>query len=397
MKIIFISGLYSPYIGGGAEISNKLLVEGLNKANTNIEVITLGEKNVEEKINGVLVKRMFINNITKKYLENIKLRKTKVELIEKIQRILYKIFCILNRNIYKQIDGKLKESNGDILHTSSINLFFPILWWKIAKKNKMKVIHTLRDPYLIYFRGFNSKNKIINILDKFNKKIYHYYLNKYVDYIHSPSEYMINFHKNSGFNFNKSVVIPNTITIESINVVFKSKEIDVLYVGNISKQKGVETLVTACKNNIKCIFVGDGELKEKLLINGITVTGWLEEKKVLEYMQKSKILVLPSEWEEAFGRVLIEGIASGSLVIGSDQGAIPEVLNYDERYIFKAKSVSSLSEKIDRILALSEEEYKEELNYLQKYIEKFNYDNHIKQFKEFYCNILSEENGEDVL
>lgn len=37
-------------------------------------------------------------------------------------------------------------------------------------------------------------------------------------------------------------------------------------------------------------------------------------------MKKSKVVVLPSEWEEAFGRVLIESIFNGTIAIGSDRG-----------------------------------------------------------------------------
>ena len=67
MKILFITTLYEPYIGGGAEISNKILAEGLIKKKINIEVITSGKEEKIEEISGVKIRRIFFNKILKKY------------------------------------------------------------------------------------------------------------------------------------------------------------------------------------------------------------------------------------------------------------------------------------------------------------------------------------------
>ena len=157
--------------------------------------------------------------------------------------------------------------------------------------------------------------------------------------------------------------------------------------------KGIKTLIELKKNNpsLKIVCVGDGRLKEECIRNSIVVTGWIKKKEVYSYIKNSKILVLPSEWEEAFGRVLIEGVINGTLVIGSDQGAIPEVLGYKNEYIFKAKNIPEFNKKIKRILNLTSEEYEAELKDMQNYMEKYNYENHIKSFIKLYKNLIKEE------
>ena len=108
----------------------------------------------------------------------------------------------------------------------------------------------------------------------------------------------------------------------------------------------------------------------------------------LTYMKKAKIIILPSKWEEAFGRVLIEGIANGTLVIGSNKGAIPEVLGNRDLYLFNVENGNELERKIKRILLLSKDEYEKEVKELQKFIKKYEYDNHIREFEKFYEDVI---------
>ena len=388
MKILFITGLYAPYIGGGAEISNQLLVEGLIEKEIKIKVLTLGTDNFEEEINGVRIERIRINKLTDNYLTRIK--RSNNNFMDKLQNKFYQIKTnIFNIKLKKQIKEILDKENGNILHTSGVILFFPAIWWKLAKKKEMKVVHTLRDPGLVYLKGIKSENFCIKIIEWVYKKINILLIKNYVDCVHSPSQYMIDFHIENGFIFKKTMIIPNTIDI-SINRKKEKKEYDIVYVGVLSPKKGIRTLTNAINQSselLKSVYIGDGELKEYCLNFGIEVTGWLEKEEVFEKIKKAKILVLPSEWDEAFGRVLIEAIACGTLVIGSDRGAISEVLNYDEKNIFQAGNEKELLKKIKRILSLSEDEYIKELENLQIFIEKYSYENHINKFCKFYETI----------
>ena len=94
-------------------------------------------------------------------------------------------------------------------------------------------------------------------------------------------------------------------------------------------------------------------------------------------MSRAKVLVLPSEWPEAFGRVLIEAVQCGTLVVGSTAGGIPEVLGGDERYLFKSGDIGALTNRVNRILGLAEDEYLEELAALKSRFERYAIENYV--------------------
>lgn len=385
MKKYFITSLYYPFIGGGAELSNKILNEGLNGE---FDVITFGYENKKEIINNVKINRINFGKMKSIYLKKIENKNYKSILFK-----IDKIFSYFFKKIYKKriIEALNFEKYPEvIIHTSGTHGLIPELWWECVKNKNGVVIHTLRDSQLIYTGVSKSDNIMKNIVDYYHRKYYIKKVEKYVDYIHSPSEYMINLHIKNGFKFKNVKVISNTIDMLPKKNHYFEKNNDVIYVGDLSKNKGILTLLDyyeGLTKKVKLLLVGDGELRKEAEKKKISVTGWISQEEVYKKIRDSKILILPSEWEEAFGRVLIEAVACGTLVIGSNRGAIPEVLGYNKKYIFEAKSSSQIKEKIDRILNLSSIEYKEELTKLQRFMEKYKHENHINEFIKFYENI----------
>lgn len=384
MEKYFITSFYYPFVGGGAELSNKLLNEGLKK--NKFKILTFGYENKSEKINDANIERIRFNFLKSEYLKKVEGKEFNGCCIKYDKLSSYFFTYFYKKKISKLLNNKKIK----LLHTSGTHGLNPEIWWKKAKQQNGIVIHTLRDPQLIYTGTIESKGSIKKIIDYFHKKYYIRYVNKYVDYIHSPTQYMIDLHKKKGFKFKNIKVIPNTVDIEFQRLDYKNKVIDLVYVGVLSENKGIKTLIKLKEENsfLNIVFVGEGILSENAKKVGIQVTGWLQQSEVFEWIRKSKILVLPSEWEEAFGRVLIEGIALGTISIGSNMGGIPEVLFNDSRYIFEARNIVELNQKIERVLSLNEIEYLKELLRLQEKMQIYKYENHIKQFEEFYDEIL---------
>ena len=115
------------------------------------------------------------------------------------------------------------------------------------------------------------------------------------------------------------------------------------YVGRIAEEKGLETLLHALARTdlpwrLVLVGVGDQEgaiqtLADSLgLTDRITWCGYVAHAEVPRYLSAFDVLVLPSEtrknWKEQFGRVLIEALACGTPVIGSDSGEIPRVVGH---------------------------------------------------------------------
>ena len=111
------------------------------------------------------------------------------------------------------------------------------------------------------------------------------------------------------------------------------------YAGRLVESKGVFDLLDAIKQmeNVRLVFIGDGEARaalEERAGRNVDFLGAQPLEQLPQLFSALDILVLPSRttksWKEQFGRVLIEAAACGVPVVGSDSGAIPEVIGQGE-------------------------------------------------------------------
>jgi glycosyltransferase involved in cell wall biosynthesis len=126
-----------------------------------------------------------------------------------------------------------------------------------------------------------------------------------------------------GQNF---TIIPNPIlkTARPKLPVGVQSKVDLLYVGRLSKEKGVETLIRAVgkARERKLLVIGDGaelpgliELSKDVgASNSVTFLGALSPQYVQAYMNRCASLVIPSK-SEALPMVLLEGIQQGCHII----------------------------------------------------------------------------------
>lgn len=102
-----------------------------------------------------------------------------------------------------------------------------------------------------------------------------------------------------------------------------------LYVGRISKEKGVDIFCKAITElGYKGIVVGDGEEKKKLekKYKNIEFTGWKNKDEVKEYMKGAKALIFPSRWYETAGLSVLEAQSIGIPAIVSKYCAASEFI-----------------------------------------------------------------------
>jgi glycosyltransferase involved in cell wall biosynthesis len=206
-----------------------------------------------------------------------------------------------------------------------------------------------------------------------------------------------------GVERNKVVVIPNGIDSRSISKIQHSihKNPHILYVGRLTLQKNVSLLLEALKGhseNYNTTIVGDGdqlkpltELKTKYDLKNITFVGRKSFDECLDYYKKSDVLILPSI-KEGMPLVILEAMASGLPVIGSDIPGISDLID-DKRngLIFKENSPEDLHQALISLLSSP-------LNYSKislasyEFSKQFYWDNIVNQFEFLYMNLFMEKN-----
>jgi len=157
-------------------------------------------------------------------------------------------------------------------------------------------------------------------------------------------------------------VIHNGIDFKKIESVKPSEEeSDIVFAGRLIKDKNVDILIKAISlikreiSDIKCIIIGDGPEKEKLMKlakelrveNNVKFVGFLENHDdVIAYMKSSKVFVLPST-REGFGIVALEANACGLPVVTVNHGrnAACDFINGENGFACEP-SVEDIAEKV---------------------------------------------------
>lgn len=128
----------------------------------------------------------------------------------------------------------------------------------------------------------------------------------------------------------------------------------VLFVGRFIKIKGAGVLLGVAKQVTKDIyfaFIGDGPLAEEIRkvsdkIPNVLFVGKVNNRDLPMYYNAVDILCVPSQYEEGFGRVILEALSCGVPVIGSNKGGIPEALDSSVGVLIKP-TVQEIKEKIE--------------------------------------------------
>jgi glycosyltransferase involved in cell wall biosynthesis len=128
------------------------------------------------------------------------------------------------------------------------------------------------------------------------------------------------------------------------------------FVGRLVEEKGVDLLLDALAGlpgSWEAQIAGSGPEEDRLrtlarelgLAGRVSFAGKVPAAQMPEYYHRLDVLVLPSRtrpnWKEQFGRVLVEAMACGVPVIGSDSGEIPHVAG-DAGLIFPEGQVDAL-------------------------------------------------------
>lgn len=358
MRICFISNLYPPNVLGGAEIVvEKMALEMLRRGHESIIITTSPDE--EEHI-------LTRDNTPIYQLNTTKLYPTyKQTEASGIKKPFWHVFDLWNKSTLNAVKDILVKEDIDIVH---INNFkgLSLSCFKAGKEVGIPVVYMSHDFSLIcpranLIRGNNtlcdSRNFICNKYVNVQRRL----LDDNVDLLISPSQFMIDkFRENDFFINTTSIKIPLGVEYTSHKTIKTYDTIDITYIGTLGKHKGVDTLIKAFKDisndKIRLHIIGKGydeeEFKELAGDDSrITFHGFVDNNKIQEYYEMTNILVIPSICYDNSPLVVYESFSTGTPVIGSNIGGIPELVEEGHNgFLFESGNCLSLKEKLVKVI-----------------------------------------------
>lgn len=318
---------------------------------------------------------------------------------------------IWSTEAYQILRDKLINNPCDLIHVQN---FFPIISPSIyyaAKTQKTPIVQTLRNyrllcPNALFFRDGKVCEDCMGKVVPFPGVVHACYRESHaasgvvaamltVHRTFQTWDRMVNVYIaltefarqkfiEGGLPADKIVVKPNFVYPDPGEVEDKGEF--ALFVGRLSVEKGIDTLIAAWRDLGKSVplkIIGEGPL-EKLVIEASQQNSsieWLGRKPlpdVYDLMGKAKMLIFPSKWYETFGRVAVEAFAKGTPVIASKLGAIAEIVDHGRTGLhFQPGDAEDLARQVDWALKhpskLIEMGHEARAEFEAKYTAKKNY------------------------
>lgn len=325
-----------------------------------------------------------------------------------------------NREITEEIIAEIDSFQPDIIHSFSIGAPVTPQFMAYAKSKSIPVLQSFRDYYYICPKNYmlTDSGKIITrhesamecVLHHHPKKniVYdsllylkqHYHkqiLKKHINYFLTPSDNLTDFIANDFDVPGKTLSNPALLTNEST----ENQSDYLLYVGRLDKEKGVHTLLKAFKNvvakfpNEKLVIAGSGSEKmalEKYVatnqLQNVVFLGTQNRDELKNLYSKAKFTIVPSEFLESYGNVILESFAfKKTVVISNLLGIANEVESTKSGLIFSFGDVGKLEEAIEKLLV--DEKLKNELaTNAYAYAKSHSFENHFKELIQVYNTLL---------
>ena len=274
-----------------------------------------------------------------------------------LARFLYPFKIIYSRESYKKIGKVLDDFKPDIVHMNNINFqLTPSIIYAVKKRN-IPLVQTVHDyqmicpNHLLYsfketkpcdrcIKGskwncfkYNCihNSKIKSFLGVIEAKLYTFLKTyKKVDLYICPSRFLENKLKySSDIYLGKTFTIHNFIEKNDISTKNESENPYVVFVGRLSKEKGVKLLAETARllPEIKFVVAGNGPDDEVLKnIKNVILKGFVSGKELTKLMASAKLLIAPSVCYENNPLSILEAHSMGVPVVTMNYGGMAELV-----------------------------------------------------------------------
>ncbi len=162
-----------------------------------------------------------------------------------------------------------------------------------------------------------------------------------------------------------------------------------LFVGRLSEEKGIKTLVEAWRRlpNIPLIVAGDGPLAATVWPPHVTAIGYATRERVFSLMKNARALVFPSICYENAPLTILEAFACGLPVIASNIGSIPEFVTHGRTgLLFRVGDAEDLAHQVTTMFEGSVLEMRESAR--REYLAKYTSDQNYRALMEIYATAM---------
>ncbi|HSW89032.1 MAG TPA: glycosyltransferase family 4 protein [Candidatus Saccharimonadales bacterium] len=348
--------------------------------------------------------RLFASEVSAREYFSISYNKSFVKYMQRIFSLKY----------YLKFRKILREFEPDIIHIHNVyNEITPSILCNIKHKAILMTVHgsQMVSPVSMQTErtGKMCKETIcegcINcvgwkgyLYEKVKKSVYRKLLQNITIYI-SPSNYLKSILEEK--QYLPVIRIYNGIKLLKYSKIKDTKNL--LYVGRLTKEKGLDVLLNAIKKLTKTIpeihlmIVGEGNystnilntIKDNNLQNNILVKGSISRKLIQTYYDNSVLLIIPSIYPDNLPTVGLEALSVGRPIIGSNIGGISEIIKNNETGI--VVSPGDAGEIANGVIKIIHNKKKlQQMNReAREYAEKqFDIKNHTRQLELLYDNLL---------
>jgi glycogen(starch) synthase len=357
VKIGFINNAYYPTQFGGSERSVQLLAESVVRQGHEATVLTISpnEKYEEGQVNGI--------NVTYLPHKNVYGGKNKPK--NPLIRIVWHLVDSYNPWTGGDVSRWLRKEKPDLVHTNILG-GISVAAWDAVRNYGVPLVHTLREYYLqCRLMSLNRKGAECNGICSFCRicAVPRRARSSVPDAVIGISRHVLDSHLQAGFfagvPIREVIFNPFLLKQSAGNLKEPTKRLRLGFLGRIESLKGIDFLLKEIQSlppeAYELYIAGPGETaytEEFKKRHSDLPIHWLGFMQPEEFFPKIDLLIVPSLWQEPFGRVIVEAYSYGIPVLGSRVGGIPEIIDENVTgFLFDPFTPGSFREKFSGITA----------------------------------------------